>query len=53
MSEQKNVSREMVPQDRTVLCIELSCWRDEPVWQASDEEIYRIALTDLLKWATA
>jgi protoporphyrinogen oxidase len=49
MSEQKNVSREMVPQDRTVLCIELSCWRDEPLWNASDEEIYRIALDDLLK----
>ena len=49
MSEQKNVSAQMVPGDRTVLCIELSCWRDEPVWKASDEEIYRIALNDLLK----
>jgi protoporphyrinogen oxidase len=49
MSEQKNVSAEMVPGDRTILCIELSCWRDEPLWNASDEEIYRIALNDLLK----
>ena len=49
MSEQKNVSPEMVPGDRTILCIELSCWRDEPVWRASDEEVYRIALTDLMK----
>src|SRR5262245_4496597 len=49
MSEQKNVSAEMVPGNRTILCIELSCWRDEPVWKASDEEIYRIALKDLLK----
>jgi len=49
MSEQKNVSDEMVPDDRTVLCIELSCWRDEPVWNASDEEIYRIALKDLMQ----
>ena len=49
MSEQKNVSAQMVPGDRTVLCIELSCWRDEPVWKASDEEIYKIALKDLLK----
>jgi protoporphyrinogen oxidase len=49
LSEQKNVSPEMVPSDRTVLCIELSCWRDEPVWRASDEEVYRIALNDLLK----
>jgi protoporphyrinogen oxidase len=49
MSEQKNVSSEMVPQDRTILCIELSCWRDEPIWTASDEEVYRVALRDLLK----
>jgi protoporphyrinogen oxidase len=49
MSEQKNVSGSMVPRDRTILCIELSCWRDEPVWDASDEDVYRIALTDLLK----
>jgi len=49
MSEQKNVSSQMVPADRTVLCIELSCWRDEPVWNASAEEVYRIALDDLLK----
>jgi protoporphyrinogen oxidase len=49
MSEQKNVSAEMVPPDRTVLCIELSCWRDEPVWRATAEEVYRIALADLLK----
>ena len=49
LSEQKNVSPEMVPADRTVLCIELSLWKDEPLWQASDEEIYRLALRDLMK----
>ena len=49
MSEQKNVSPDMVPKDRTILCIELSLWKDEPLWQASDEEIYRIALRDLMK----
>ena len=49
MSEQKNVSPDMVPKDRTVLCIELSLWKDEPLWKASDEEIYRLALRDLMK----
>jgi protoporphyrinogen oxidase len=49
MSEQKNVSPDMVPADRTILCIELSLWKDEPLWNASDEEIYRIALKDLMK----
>ena len=32
-----------------MLCIELSLWKDEPLWQASDEEIYRLALRDLMK----
>ena len=49
LSEQKNVSPDMVPDNRTVLCIELSLWRDEPLWQQSDEEIYRLALRDLMK----
>jgi len=49
LSEQKNVSPDMVPADRTVLCIELSLWKDEALWQASDEEIYKLALRDLMK----
>jgi protoporphyrinogen oxidase len=49
MSEQKNVSNEMVPKDRTILCIELSLWKDEALWRASDEEVYRLALRDLMK----
>ena len=49
VSEQKNVSPHMVPPDRTVLCVELSLWKDEPLWGASDEEIYRLALRDLMK----
>jgi protoporphyrinogen oxidase len=49
MSEQKNVSPHMVPKDRTILCIELSLWKDEPLWQASNEEVYKLALRDLMK----
>lgn len=49
LSEQKNVSPEMVPPDSTVLCIELSLWKDEPLWQASDKDIYELALRDLMK----
>ena len=49
MSEQKNVSPDMVPKDRTILCIELSLWQDEPLWKASDQEIYQLALRDLMK----
>ena len=49
MSEQKNVSPDMIPADRTIVCIELSLWKNEPLWTASNEEIYRIALHDLMK----
>ena len=49
VSEQKNVSADMIPAHRTVLCIELSLWRDEPLWHASDEEIFRLALRDVMK----
>ena len=49
VSEQKNVSPHMVPPGRTILCIELSLWKDEPLWNASDEEIYRLALRDLMQ----
>jgi protoporphyrinogen oxidase len=49
VSEQKNVSPHMVPGDRTVLCVELSIWKDEPLWHASDEEIYRLTIRDLMK----
>jgi protoporphyrinogen oxidase len=49
LSEQKNVSPDMIPPDRTVLCIELSLWKDEPLWASTDEEIYQLALRDLKK----
>ena len=49
VSEQKNVSRDMVPADRTVLCVELSLWRDEALWTACDAEIYRLALRDIMQ----
>ena len=49
VSEQKNVSPFMVPKGRTVLCIEISCWKDEPIWSAPDEELFEIAFHDLQK----
>jgi protoporphyrinogen oxidase len=39
----------MVPAGTTVLCIELSCWNDERVWSAPDEEVFEIAFRDLQK----
>jgi protoporphyrinogen oxidase len=49
VSEQKNVSPYMVPKGRTVLCIEVSCWKDEPIWSAPDAELFELALRDLQK----
>jgi protoporphyrinogen oxidase len=47
ISEQKNVSPSMIPADQTVLCIEFSCWRDDPEWSAPDEALFEIAMHDL------
>ena len=47
MSEQKNVSRDMVPDGETVLVVELSCWKGDDMWTASDEQIFEIAMRDL------
>jgi protoporphyrinogen oxidase len=47
VSEQKNVSGSMIPPDQTVLCVELSCWRGDSDWQASDEQLFQIAMHDL------
>ncbi|MFI5179602.1 MAG: hypothetical protein ACHQO8_13610, partial [Vicinamibacterales bacterium] len=49
MSEQKNVSPYMVPPGKTVLCIEISCFKDEPVWSAPDADVFEIAFNDLQK----
>ena len=38
--EQKGFNRGMVPKDRTVLCAEITCGEDDPLWNASDEQIY-------------
>ena len=49
VSEQKNVSSSMIPSGQTVLCIEISCFKGDEIWNASDEELYRIAFEDVSK----
>jgi protoporphyrinogen oxidase len=49
ISEQKNVSPAMIPSNQTVLCIEISCFKGDEIWNASDEEVFRIAFEDLSK----
>ncbi len=48
-SEQKNISKEMIPQGKTVLCFEICCNREDELWKSSDEEIYKLVLEDIKK----
>ena len=47
VSEQKNVSEEMLPPDKTVLSFEISCDKGDQIWNASDEELRRIVEGDI------
>jgi len=49
ISEQKNVSPSMIPRNQTVLCVEISCWKGDDVWTASDEQLFQIVWRDLSK----
>ncbi len=47
VSEQKNVSRAMMPDGQTVLCFETSCNLGDETWNASEEALVRWVLEDL------
>jgi protoporphyrinogen oxidase len=38
--EQKNCSPSMCPKDKTILCLEVTCHLDDPVWRATVNELY-------------
>jgi protoporphyrinogen oxidase len=46
-SEQKNVNPDMLPPDRTVLCVEASCQYGDERWRASDADLVEMAIADL------
>lgn len=48
--EQKGFNLSMIPTDKTVLCLEITCDRDDPLWSAGDEEVY-LACEDGLREA--
>ena len=47
VSEQKNVSRAMMPNGQTVLCFETSCNLGDETWNAPEEELVRWTIEDL------
>lgn len=46
-TEQKNLSPFTCPQDKTLLCFEISCNLGDSLWRASDEELYQMVLNDI------
>jgi len=40
MSEFKNLTPKLMPPDRTVLCLETTCFEGDGVWNASEEKVY-------------
>jgi len=46
-SEQKNVSPELLPKEKTVLCVETSCRHGDALWRAHDGDLGRMAVHDL------
>ncbi|MCL5773613.1 MAG: FAD-dependent oxidoreductase [Firmicutes bacterium] len=49
ISEQKNFSEKTVPSEKSVICIELSCQKDDERWNQSDESLFKKAIKDLEK----
>ncbi|MBS3132996.1 FAD-dependent oxidoreductase [Candidatus Woesearchaeota archaeon] len=48
ISEQKNFSKELGPENQTVLVAEVMCAYNDSLWNASDEELYRMVIPDLI-----
>jgi protoporphyrinogen oxidase len=49
VSEPKNYARMTEPKGRTVLCAEIPCQVDDPVWSMSDEDVGRQVADDLAR----
>lgn len=45
--EQKNMSEDMIPKGKTVICMEKNCSFRDPIWRASDDELFKIAIREL------
>lgn len=45
--EQKNFSKFMVPENKTTLCIEITCGMDSVIWSKSKDEIYQQVISQL------
>jgi protoporphyrinogen oxidase len=48
LSEAKNFNPKNVPRGRTVLCCEITCFKDDEVWNMGREEATELAVSDLV-----
>jgi len=49
ISEQKNFSKSMGPENQTVLITEVMCVYNDSMWNAPEDELYRKVIPDLVK----
>ena len=49
ISEQKNSSNHGFPEDKTVICCDFTCAKDDPLWDAPDKEIAERCIQGLQK----
>jgi len=47
LSEQKGFSKYMIPENKTVLCVEITCAEDDDKWNTADEVLYNKAIIGL------
>ena len=45
--EQKGFSPYMIPEEKTVLCLEITCGDDDPLWHEKEEVLYEGAIAQL------
>ena len=49
ISEQKGFSKYMIPDDKTVLMVEITCDQNGSLWKADNSKIFNLAMKDLKK----
>lgn len=47
LSEQKNLNKESSPPGKTVISLDIACNYNDEIWNMSNEEFFKLALTDL------
>ncbi len=49
LSEPKNFSARMVPQNASSLCVEISCGKDDKIWHTTKDRIFEYSIASLKK----